>query len=144
MLTRTVRQQIARGRDKDAAVLASLRAEQRDPAHGGPAAQMRGTKNAAHQRAVREWAGERPDHGVFTAEILPGIRRHSVPELMAATGLSERYRSLIRLGKRVPHPRHWQALRDTGNGAGLRANLHELPLASIGPLGSVSMPLASR
>ena len=32
-------------------------------------------------------------------------------ELATATGLSEVYCSLIRLGKRVPHPRHWAALR---------------------------------
>jgi hypothetical protein len=100
-----------RARETAQAVLAGLRAEQRDPAHGGRAAQIRGTKNAAHQRAVRDWTGEHPDPTVFTREILPGLRRHSVPELMVATGLSEHYCSLIRLGKTVPHPRHWETLR---------------------------------
>jgi hypothetical protein len=30
---------------------------------------------------------------------------------MAATGLSEHYCSMIRLGKKVPHARHWGLLR---------------------------------
>jgi hypothetical protein len=30
---------------------------------------------------------------------------------MAATGLSEHYTSLIRLGKKIPDVRHWDALR---------------------------------
>jgi hypothetical protein len=34
-----------------------------------------------------------------------------IADLAAATGLSEHYCSLIRLGKRRPHPRHWDALR---------------------------------
>jgi hypothetical protein len=56
--------------------------------------------------------GRRTPHpAVFTSEIFPGLRRRSVPDLMAATGLSEHYCSLIRLGKRVPHPRHWQVFR---------------------------------
>jgi hypothetical protein len=98
-------------RDRAAQVLAQLRAEQRDPAHGGRAAELRGSKNAAHQVAVREWKGERPDPEVFHAEILPNLRRLAISEIVAATGLSEHYCSLIRLGKKVPHPRHWEALR---------------------------------
>jgi hypothetical protein len=48
---------------------------------------------------------------VFRSEILPVLRRRSIAELMGATGLSEHYCSLIRLGKKVPHPRHWRTLR---------------------------------
>ncbi|MGI8557669.1 MAG: CRISPR-associated endonuclease Cas1 [Solirubrobacteraceae bacterium] len=105
-----------RGRERAAEVLARLRAEQRDPAHGGSAAESRGRKNAGHQAAVRDWTGGRSDAGVFQAEILPGLRDVSIGELVAATGLSEHYCSLIRLGKRVPHQRHWDALRLTQNG----------------------------
>jgi len=100
-----------RAREAAQTVLAQLRAEQRDPAHGGRAAQIRGAKNAAHQRAVRAWTEARPDPSVFTREIFPGLHERSVRELSAATGLSEHYCSLIRLGKRVPHPRHWGALK---------------------------------
>jgi CRISPR-associated protein Cas1 len=99
--------QASAGRANAAAVLARLRAEQRDPGHGGRAAQIRGTKNAAHQRANHVWAAERPDPAVFTTDILPGLRQRSIPDLAAATGLSEHYCSLIRLGKKIPHPRHW-------------------------------------
>jgi CRISPR-associated endonuclease Cas1 len=48
-------EQGAEGRQNAARVLAQLRSEQRDPAHGGRAAEIRGRKNAAHQRAVRDW-----------------------------------------------------------------------------------------
>ena len=61
---------------------------------------------------MRDWKGERLDPEVFQDEILPGLRRVPIAELMAATGLSEHYCSLIRLGKEVPHARHWEALRE--------------------------------
>jgi CRISPR-associated protein Cas1 len=105
------------GRQRAAEVLAQLRSEQRDPAHGGRAAENRGRKNAAHQAAVRDWRGERPDPEVFRTEILPGLRRVPIGELVAATGLSDHYCSLIRLGKKTPHPRHWDALRDVSGDA---------------------------
>lgn len=44
------------------------------------------------------------------------FRRVLIPDLMTATGLGQHYCSLIRLGKRVPHPRHWTALRLVGQG----------------------------
>ena len=62
-------------------MLARLRAEQRDPAHGGQAAAIRGAKNAAHQAAVRDWAGEQPDPAVFQAEILPALRDALISDL---------------------------------------------------------------
>jgi CRISPR-associated protein Cas1 len=108
-------QRASAGRARAAEVLPQLRGEQRDPAHGGRAAEIRGTKNAAHQAAVREWTGERPDPEVFRSEILPGLRHKPIGELVAATGLSEHYCSLIRLGKKVPHPRHCEALRRVGS-----------------------------
>jgi CRISPR-associated endonuclease Cas1 len=98
-----------------AAVLAELRSGGRDPAHGGDAASRRGMKNAAHQRALRDWKaganGPDEDPTRFRADVLPLLHAHSPTELSAATGLSEHYCSLIRLGKRVPHARHWDAFR---------------------------------
>jgi len=38
-----------------------------------------------------------------------------IPDLMAATGLFERCCSPVRLGKKVPHGRHWQAVREVAN-----------------------------
>ena len=102
------------GRPAAATVLAHLRTDGRDPAHGHAAATARGTKNAAHQKALAKWSqqGEpMSDASEFRETILPGLRDASIAELVAATGLSEHYCSLIRLGKRVPHPRHWDALR---------------------------------
>jgi CRISPR-associated endonuclease Cas1 len=101
----------SRGRRTAAQTLAALKAEQRDPGHGGRAAELRGSKNEAHQRAVHSWTGDRPPATVFTAEILPKLREVSIAELVDATRLSKHYCSLIRLGKRVPHPRHWAAFR---------------------------------
>ncbi len=100
-----------RGRESAAVVLAQLRVEQRAPAHGGRAAVARGAKNAAHQQAVLAWRGKRPEPLVFREQILPGLRRIPITDLAAATGLSEHYCSLIRLGKKVPHARHWDAMR---------------------------------
>ena len=110
--TERLREQGPAARQRAGEVLARLRAEQRDPAHGGRAAELRGTKNAAHQAAVRAWTGERPDPAIFRSEILPGLPHRPIGELVAATGLSEHYCSLIRLGKKIPHPRHWEALRN--------------------------------
>ena len=97
-----------------AAVLAQLRREGRDPAHGGDAAMRRGSKNAGHQRALREWEAQNRDSddpGRFQTEVLPLLRSARPRDLALATGLSEHYCSLIRLGKRVPHPRHWETFR---------------------------------
>jgi len=67
-----------------------------------------------HQKAVRQWSGERPDPAAFAVEVLPGLRQLPIRAISEATGLSEHYCSMIRLGKRVPHPRHWDALRTAG------------------------------
>ncbi|MGH2842708.1 MAG: CRISPR-associated endonuclease Cas1, partial [Solirubrobacteraceae bacterium] len=99
------------GRAHAADLLAHLRAEQRDPGHGGQAARLRGAKNAAHQAAVHAWNGEQPDPALFRAEILPGLRHLPISILVAATGLSAHYCSMIRLGKTTPHARHWPVLR---------------------------------
>jgi hypothetical protein len=55
---------------------------------------------------------------VFTVKILPGLRETTIAELVAVTGLSEHYCSLIRLGKRVPHPPHWETFRAAAAVAG--------------------------
>jgi CRISPR-associated endonuclease Cas1 len=102
------------GRAAAATALERLRTDGRDPAHGGIAARQRGAKNAAHQRELVAWTptpGETYDTEGFTNDILPRLRDRSIGELVVATGLSDHYCSLIRLGKRIPHARHWAALR---------------------------------
>lgn len=101
-----------KGRAAASTVLAQLRHDGRDPAHGGEAGRRRGRKNAAHQDAVTAWNAHhgKADPAVFADKIAPHLRELPTANLVEATGLSEHYCSLIRLGKRVPHPRHWDAL----------------------------------
>lgn len=49
---------------------------------------------------------------LFRRDILPGLRALPVKSVMEVTGLSRRYCLLIRGGGRVPHPKHWDKLRD--------------------------------
>ncbi len=109
--------------DMGLAKLAQMRAEGRDPAHGGNAARRRGATNAmrARERAEWEWrhAGIDLDaaKNQFRNETLPRLSDHTLGEIVKATGLSKRYASLIRRGDVTPHPMHFDALRklDSGN-----------------------------
>ncbi len=93
--------------------LAELRSQGRDPAHGGIAAQLRGATNRDHQLAVAEWNrfNTTPDPRIFEEEILPSLRDVKIEAIVEATGLSAGYCSFIRSGNRIPHARHWAALR---------------------------------
>jgi hypothetical protein len=60
---------------------------------------------------------------VFKHEILPGLRDVPLSIIARATGFSRGYCSFIRRGVRIPHPRHWEALRKiarTGDETGAR------------------------
>ncbi|MGH8945024.1 MAG: CRISPR-associated endonuclease Cas1, partial [Acidimicrobiia bacterium] len=94
--------------------LARLRAERRDPAHGGDAAQKRGRTQSRQRREEREWEQkheERPDPELFPATILPLLEAASTDLMARATGLSKSYCRMIKRGEYVPHPRHWATLR---------------------------------
>lgn len=92
--------------------LAHLRAEGRDPAHGGRAARRRGASIARRNQEMADWdkKHDRPDPQLFSREILPLLRGIPLEQITEATGLSLRYCALIRRGLYVPHPRHWGAL----------------------------------
>ena len=67
------------------------------------------------QRAVQgaweaEHAGEVHDPAWFAAEVLPGLQGVSLIAIAKATGMSTSSASKVRAGRRVPHPRHWEAL----------------------------------
>ena len=65
-------------------------------------------------RRNRSWAREHPgqrDEAWFKREIAPKLDGFSLNEIAAATGLSLAACSRIRAGAKVPHPRHWEALR---------------------------------
>ena len=85
-----------------------------DPAHGGSAGRQRGKRNAEILRANLAWERKQlqiPDSATFTREIGPKLSEMSLAAMMQATGLSRPYCSMIRRGVRIPHPRHWEALR---------------------------------
>jgi hypothetical protein len=65
---------------------------------------------------MRAWQGDQPDPETFRTDVVPGLHDVRNSELVAVTGLSEHYCSLIRLGKRVPHARHWMALQQLAFG----------------------------
>jgi CRISPR-associated endonuclease Cas1 len=96
------------------AALAALRATDADPAHGGAATERRSATMRQRHREHTEWRlNSRPvdDPGEFAREILPVIQEVPLSRLVKATGLSVRYVSQIRRGEKIPHPRHWVALR---------------------------------
>lgn len=65
-------------------------------------------------RRNRSWTREHPgqrDAAWFKREIAPKLDAFTLAEIAAATGLSLAACSRIRAGARVPHPRHWEALR---------------------------------
>ena len=94
----------------------ALRLARDDPAHGGEAARRRGSRNAATLHANVAWEREQSggfDARTFAREIEPKLKTVSLATMMRATGLSRPYCALIRRGERVPHPRHWGALRSS-------------------------------
>jgi CRISPR-associated protein Cas1 len=98
------------------AAVAALRADGRDPAHGGEAARRRSETMKRRQSEAAEWDGRASvDSEQFTREILSAIQGIPLRRLADATGLSLGYCGLIRRGERVPHPRHWSALREEGS-----------------------------
>jgi len=94
------------------AALARMRAEGRDPMDRPEARSKVGAANARRNREAAEWeqAHERPDPEVFTREILPDLENVPLTQMERATGLSKRSCSRIKHGW-VPHPRHWEPLR---------------------------------
>lgn len=95
-------------------VLRTRRLAGNDPAHGGETARRRGKRNSAALRANFAWERKQSgtfDPGTFAREIQPKLAKVSLAEMIGATGLSRPYCAMIRRGARVPHPRHWEALR---------------------------------
>jgi hypothetical protein len=94
--------------------MAELRAAGRDPSKGSQAKEKRGRKNRQHMQEQAVWEAENQsgaDPEVFRREILPQLQGVSLGVMAKATGLSEGYCSFIRRGLKVPHSRHWEALR---------------------------------
>ncbi len=97
------------------AALAKLRAEGRDPTKTTVAKEKVGRANSRRMNEAARWDAEHdpPDEAEFTNGILPALQGVPLSKMVQATGLSLRYCSQIRRG-RVPHGRHWSALRSCG------------------------------
>jgi len=65
----------------------------------------------AEQRWELEHEGDVRDREWYLREVLPSLADLSTTAIARATGMSTSSASKVRAGKRVPHPRWWEALR---------------------------------
>jgi hypothetical protein len=74
----------------------------------------RGRAIAASRLELERWKVEHPgvqsDPEFFEREILPGLQRVKLREIMAACGVAKSTASMIRSGARIPALRHWSRL----------------------------------
>jgi hypothetical protein len=87
-----------------------------DPRASAQAGRKRGDANAEHhrrnRRRRREHQGDERNEAWFKHEIVRKLDAFSLKEINKTTGLSLAACSRIRAGVRVPHPRHWETLRE--------------------------------
>jgi len=98
-------------------VLAEMRASPDDPARSAAAVAKRVATNAERRKTALEWEKRNPgphDREVFRTEILPGLQKVTLPQMMRATGLTSGYCWRLKRGERTPHPVYWKQLRDLG------------------------------
>ena len=85
------------------------------PSHSPAATALRKEANQRQQWDQATWEeehqGEEHDPERFRSEILPGLASVPLSRIAEATGMSISAASKIRAGRRIPHPRHWVALR---------------------------------
>jgi hypothetical protein len=94
--------------------LAAQAASGDDPRRSAAVNRARGEAISDGHRRNRSWAREHPgqrDEAWFKREIAHRLDAFSLKEIAKATGLSPAACSRIRASAKVPHPRHWQALR---------------------------------
>jgi CRISPR-associated endonuclease Cas1 len=69
-----------------------------------------------HKQAIQNWKPEDLPawltRDVYTKQVQPALTQVAKSQVRSAILVSEPYSSDIRSGKRVPHPRHWQALAE--------------------------------
>jgi hypothetical protein len=67
-----------------------------------------------HKQAIQNWKpSDLPGwltRDVYVTQIQPALADVAKSRIRSALGVSEPYSSDIQAGKRIPHPRHWQAL----------------------------------
>ena len=85
-----------------------------DPRQTAELRGRRGAAIAARKKAQRKWGDTHPvesgDPEYFRREILPGLAKVTLAEIMAATGISKAFASQVRAGKFTPHVSTWPAL----------------------------------
>jgi hypothetical protein len=95
--------------------LAAQTAAGNDPRRSADVNRARGEAISEGHRRNRSWAREHPgqrDEAWFKREIAPELDGFSLKEIAKVTGLSLAACSRIRAGAKVPHARHWDALRN--------------------------------
>ncbi|MHB9129872.1 MAG: CRISPR-associated endonuclease Cas1 [Armatimonadota bacterium] len=111
-------EQVKQGHDYQscaAAALKDARENGKDPAHGGEAAQKRSETQQKLWKAKREIRSTTKqatpeEREYFTKEIQPKLKGVPLSAITNTTGLSVSYAALIKKGKRIPHPVHFQVL----------------------------------
>jgi CRISPR-associated endonuclease Cas1 len=82
--------------------------------HGSEAEAKRAESRRRHAAALTAWRpSDQPawlDEETYLRKIQPRLSSVTVPAIRTALGVSKAYATNIRGGKRLPHPRHWQAL----------------------------------
>jgi hypothetical protein len=79
----------------------------------GPQARLAETQR---RHALARWSWEPSslpgwlNEEVYANKIQPLLRDMANPVIMSALGISVTYAVAIRKGRRLPHPRHWEAL----------------------------------
>jgi hypothetical protein len=91
-----------------------------DPRQTAELRGRRGAAIAARKQVQREWEEAPPgseglDPDYFRREILPGLARVKLIDIVAATGISKAFASQIRAGKFTPHVSTWPALARLAN-----------------------------
>jgi CRISPR-associated endonuclease Cas1 len=88
------------------------------PTHTPESKLARQAGNVAQRAIQAAWeadhAGEAHNPAWFTQKVLPGLQGVSLTTIAKATGMSTSSASKVRAGRRVPHPRHWEALGENG------------------------------
>jgi CRISPR-associated protein Cas1 len=121
-LCRTCGANVTAGYDRCASCKVSICTEElikaaqngRLASHGSEAEAKRAENRRRHAAALRAWRpSDQPawlNEETYRRKIQPRLSSVTVPAIRMALGVSKGYATNIRSGKRLPHPRHWQAL----------------------------------
>jgi CRISPR-associated endonuclease Cas1 len=91
--------------------MAELRAQGRDPSTTPEVLDKRSLLSTRNRLAELGWVDDGGDYSDQAwLELYPKLQHVRVDEIVAACGVSKSWVSLIRNGKRKPHPRHWASL----------------------------------